>query len=102
MFILSPLIVPVIVTAVALYYFYSHFGLVGSYWGLVIGHTIGSIPVVVVIVAASLKGFDLNLENAAISLGAHPIKAFFQIKIQNITLKKRKFSDKFRLLCPNM
>ena len=81
MFILSPLIVPVIVTAVALYYFYSHFGLVGSYWGLVIGHTIGSIPVVVVIVAASLKGFDLNLENAAISLGAHPIKAFFQITL---------------------
>lgn len=81
MFILSPIIVPVIVTAVALYYFYSQLGLVGSYWGLVIGHTIGSIPVVVVMVAASLKGFDVNLEYAAMSLGANPVRAFLQITL---------------------
>ena len=81
MFILSPIIVPVIVTAVALYYFYAQLGLVGSYWGLVIGHTIGSIPVVVVMVAASLKGFDVNLEYAAMSLGASPIRAFLQITL---------------------
>ena len=81
MFILSPLIVPVIVTAVALYYFYSQLGLVGSYWGLVIAHTIGSIPVVVVMVAASLKGFNVSLEHAAVSLGANPARAFFQITL---------------------
>ena len=78
-FILSPIIVPVIVTAVALYYFYSQLGLVGSYWGLVIGHTVGSIPVVVVMVAAALKGFDIRLENAAMSLGAGRIRAFFDV-----------------------
>ena len=80
-FILSPLIVPVIVTAVALYYFYSQLGLVGSYWGLVIGHTIGSIPVVVVMVAAALKGFDIRLENAAMSLGASRTRAFFDVTL---------------------
>ena len=81
MFILSALIVPVIVTAVALYYFYSQLGLVGSYWGLVIGHTIGSIPVVVVMVAASLKGFDITLEHATMSLGANPVRAFMQVTL---------------------
>ncbi len=80
-FILSPIIVPVIVTAVALYYLYSQFGLVGSYWGLVIGHTIGSIPVVVVMVAAALKGFDIRLENAAMSLGASRTRAFFDVTL---------------------
>ena len=80
-FILSPIIVPVIVTAVALYYFYSRLGLVGSYWGLVIGHTVGSIPVVVVIVAAALKGFDITLEQAAMSLGASPLRAFAQVTL---------------------
>ena len=80
-FILSPIIVPVIVTAVALYYFYSQLGLVGSYWGLVIGHTVGSIPVVVVMVAAALKGFDIRLENAAMSLGASRTRAFFDVTL---------------------
>ena len=78
-FILSPIIVPVIVTAVALYYFYSQLGLVGSYWGLVVGHTVGSVPVVVVMVAAALKGFDIRLENAAMSLGASRTRAFFDV-----------------------
>ena len=80
-FILSPIIVPVIVTAVALYYFYSQLGLVGSYWGLVIGHTVGSIPVVAVMVAAALKGFDIRLENAAMSLGASRTRAFFDVTL---------------------
>ena len=80
-FILSPIIVPVIVTAVALYYFYSQLGLVGSYWGLVIGHTVGSVPVVVVMVAAALKGFDIRLENAAMSLGASRTRAFFDVTL---------------------
>ena len=80
-FILSPLIVPVIVTAVALYYFYSQVGLVGSFWGLVFGHTIGSIPVVVVMVAAALKGFDIRLENAAMSLGASRPRAFIDVTL---------------------
>ena len=80
-FILSPIIVPVIVTAVALYYFYSQLGLVGSYWGLVVGHTVGSVPVVVVMVAAALKGFDIRLENAAMSLGASRTRAFFDVTL---------------------
>ena len=77
----QPIIVPVIVTAVALYYFYSQLGLVGSYWGLVIGHTVGSVPVVVVMVAAALKGFDIRLENAAMSLGASRTRAFFDVTL---------------------
>ena len=81
-FILSPIIAPVIVTAVALYYFYSELGLVGSYWGLVIGHTVGSVPVVVVVMAAAaLKGFDIRLENAAMSLGASRVRAFFDVTL---------------------
>ena len=71
-FILSPIIVPVIVTAVALYYFYSQLGLVGSYWGLVIGHTVGSVPVVVVMVAAGAQGVRHPPRERCDELGREP------------------------------
>ena len=65
-----PMIVPVIILAVGLYYLFAPLGLVGTIWGLAIGHTVLATPFVFITVRASLKAFDTNLELAARGLGA--------------------------------
>jgi putative spermidine/putrescine transport system permease protein len=79
--IVSPLIVPVIVVAIGIYYAYSRYGLVGTPLGLVIGHTCLAVPFVVTSVGASLAGFDRRLERAALSLGATPWGTFRQVTL---------------------
>ncbi len=79
--ILSPLIVPVIVVAIGIYYAYSRYGLVGTPLGLVLGHTCLAVPFVVTSVSASLAGFDRRLEQAALSLGATPWGTFRQVTL---------------------
>jgi putative spermidine/putrescine transport system permease protein len=68
--ILSPLIVPVIVIAIGVYYAYSRYGILGSPVALILAHTCLAVPFVVTSVSASLAGFDRKLERAALSLGA--------------------------------
>ncbi len=68
--VILPLIVPVIVLAVALYYAFAPLGLIGTTYGLALGHTLLALPFVVITVRAALKGFDPNLELAARGLGA--------------------------------
>ena len=80
-FLLSPLIMPFIIVAVSLYYFYSKFHLIGSMWGLVIAHTCLALPFVVVNVTATLQGFDVTLERAALSLGANRLVTFFKVTL---------------------
>lgn len=70
MFFILPMIVPVIILAVGLYYLIAPLGLVGSIWGLVLGHTVLATPYVFITVRAALKAFDGNLELAARGLGA--------------------------------
>jgi ABC-type spermidine/putrescine transport system permease subunit I len=71
-FILSPLIIPRIIVAVALYIVYARVGLVGTSLGLVLGHTVLSVPPVVITMMAVLKTYDDRLDQAAASLGAPP------------------------------
>jgi putative spermidine/putrescine transport system permease protein len=77
--ILSPMIIPVIIIAVASYYFFSKFHLVGTRLGLILAHTVLAIPFVVVNVTATLQGFDITLERAALSLGASRLVAFMKV-----------------------
>jgi putative spermidine/putrescine transport system permease protein len=79
--ILSPLIVPVIVVAIALYYAFARFGLVGTPFGLVLAHTCLAVPFVVTSVGASLARLDSRLEMAALGLGATPFGAFRQVTL---------------------
>ena len=79
--ILSPLIVPVIVVAIGIYYAYSRYGLVGTPIGLVLAHTCLAVPFVVTSVSASLAGLDRRLEQAALSLGASPWGTFRQVTL---------------------
>lgn len=83
-FILSPLIAPVIIVAVSLYYFFSFLKLNGTITGLVIGHTVLTFPYATVVITASLERFDVSLEQAAMSLGATRIRAFFRVTLPMI------------------
>lgn len=76
---LSPMIVPLVITAVGFYFFFAPLGLTASYTGLILAHTALAAPFVVVTVTATLQGFDMNLARASASLGANPTTTFFKI-----------------------
>ena len=78
---LAPLIVPWIVTGVAVLIFFTQLRVTGTFWGLVLGHTVVCTPYVVRSVIASLEGFDVNLENAARILGASPLQTFLRVTL---------------------
>ncbi|MER8777968.1 ABC transporter permease [Mesorhizobium sp. M0977] len=78
---LSPLIVPVVITAVGSYLFYARVGLASTYAGIILAHTALASPFVVVTVGASLTGFDRNLMRAAAISGAKPITSFVRVML---------------------
>jgi putative spermidine/putrescine transport system permease protein len=84
-FILSPLIVPVIVVAVGLYYMFSFVRLNGTFAGLVLAHTVLAFPYATVVIAASLERFDVRLERVAMSLGATPFTALVRVTLPIIS-----------------
>ena len=76
---LSPMIVPLIIIAAGMFFFYTRFGLVGTFPGLIIAHAALGIPFVIVTVTATLVGFDRSLYNAGISLGTGPVRTFMRV-----------------------
>lgn len=78
---ISPMIVPLIISAAGMFFFYSSIGISQSYLGLILAHTALGTPFVVITVTATLSGFDHNLVKAAASLGATPTYAFFKITV---------------------
>src|SRR5213593_1356052 len=80
-FVTSPLLLPQILTGVALLQFYTLFKMQATYGALLIGHVVVTTPYVIRTVTATLTHFDLALEEAAQSLGAHPVRAFFEITL---------------------
>jgi len=83
-FILSPLIVPVIITAVGCYFFLAHLGLAGTTIGLALSHSLVVIPLTIVIISSTLVGFDLRLEQAALSMGASRARTFLSVTFPTI------------------
>ena len=80
-FLLSPAIVPTIITAIGLYFFFARLKVTGSILAMALGHTVLALPVVVIIMAATLQGFDIRLEQAALSLGAGRLTALRRITL---------------------
>ncbi|PZO66454.1 MAG: polyamine ABC transporter permease [Paracoccus denitrificans] len=90
---ISPMIVPIIITATGMFFFYSNpceiltwFGfnpscgrLAGTYVGVIMAHAMLGIPFVIITVTATLIGFDQSLARAAASLGASPRRTFFKV-----------------------
>ncbi|WP_218940331.1 ABC transporter permease [Denitrobaculum tricleocarpae] len=79
-----PIMVPVILVAIGVFYIYVQINLVNSLLGLVLAHSILAIPLVVVVVSSALKSYDMNQEMAARSLGASRFKAFMVITLPQI------------------
>ncbi len=78
---ISPMIVPLIISAAGMYFFYSRIGLQGTYWGVVLAHAALGTPFVIITVTATLVGFDRSLVRAAANLGAGPVTTFFRVQM---------------------
>lgn len=78
---LSPMIVPLIIIAAGMFFFYTQFNLVGTFTGLIIAHAALGVPFVIITVTATLSGFDRSLFVAGLSLGASPLKVFWDVVI---------------------
>ena len=78
---ISPMIVPLIISAAGMFFFYSNLGLTHTYLGLILSHAALGAPFVVITVTATLVGFDANLTRAAQSLGAGPGRTFLKVQM---------------------
>ena len=78
---ISPMIVPLIISAAGMYFFYSRVGLQGQYIGVVLAHAALGIPFVIITVTATLVGFDNSLTRASAMMGAGPVRTFFKVQM---------------------
>ncbi len=76
---ISPMIVPVIISALGMFLFYARFNLTGTLAGIILAHTALATPFVVITVTATLAGFDRTLMRAGASLGAPGHTVFFKV-----------------------
>ncbi|MBK4720877.1 ABC transporter permease [Azospirillum sp. YIM DDC1] len=78
---IAPMVVPVVISGVAMYFLFARIGLTASYLGLILAHAALGAPFVVITVTATLRNFDTTLVRAAYSLGASPVHAFFTVTL---------------------
>ena len=78
---ISPMIVPLIISGVAIFFFMAKAGLAATYTGIILAHIILGTPFVVITVTATLSGFDHSVTRAAASLGSTPINTFMKITL---------------------
>ncbi len=78
---ISPMIVPLIISAAGMYFFYSRLGLQGTFIGVVLAHAALGTPFVIITVTATLIGFDKSLVRAAANMGAGPLRTFFKVQM---------------------
>jgi putative spermidine/putrescine transport system permease protein len=76
---LTPIIVPSIITAIAMYYLASKLGLIGNFLWLGLCHAVIAMPIVLLILLSALHAVDPNLERAALGLGSSRVRVFFRI-----------------------
>lgn len=80
-FMLMPLIVPHVITAIAMYFLTARFGLVGNVLWIGFCHAVVTLPVVLLILLSSMQSVDANLERAALSLGGSRLYVFRRIVV---------------------
>ncbi len=85
-FLFSPIVLPHIVIGVAVFMFFVQIGTLSSYSSLLLTHTLVSMPFVIAIVAASLVNFDWTVQEAAMDLGAGPVRTFFRVVLPEISV----------------
>ena len=82
---ISPMVVPLIISAAGMFFFYARVNLLGTHIGVILAHAALATPFVVIVVTATLTGFDHSLTRAASNLGSSPANTFFKITVPLIT-----------------
>ena len=82
--ILLPLTVPSIILAVAFYSSFARVGIIGTKFGVIVAHTVLTLPFVVINVSAVIQKIDWRIVDAARSLGANPAQAFLKVTLPSI------------------
>jgi putative spermidine/putrescine transport system permease protein len=81
---IMPMVVPIVISAVGIYFFFAWIGLASTHLGMILAHTVLATPFVVITVTATLQGFNRNQIRAGTSLGASPPTVFFKITLPQI------------------
>ena len=81
---IMPMVVPIVITAVGIYFFYAWIGLTSTHLGMILAHTALATPFVVITVTATLQGFNRSQIRAGASLGASPARVFFKVTLPQI------------------
>jgi len=80
----APLIIPPVITAVALYIVFARVGLLGTLPGVILAHAIIGVPYVVILMSVAIRSFDVRIEQVARSLGASWLTVFARILLPNL------------------
>ncbi len=80
----SPMMIPVVLIGIGIFYIYAQIKLNNTILGLVLAHTIHAMPLVVIVVSSGLKSYDMSQETAARSLGASRARAFMLVTLPQI------------------
>jgi putative spermidine/putrescine transport system permease protein len=83
---LTPMVLPVVVFAIAIYAFFLKLGLGGTTIGFVFAHTVLALPFAIIPIATALEGFDKSIEDAAIICGASPLEARLRVTLPSIKI----------------
>ena len=81
---ITPMMVPVILIAIGVFFAYTKLKLNNSMIGLVLAHSTLALPMVLIVISAGLRSYDMNQERVARSLGASRLKAFFIVTLPQI------------------
>lgn len=81
---LTPIVVPVILVGIGVFYAYVRLKLVNTLAGIVLAHSMLAIPLVMLVVTAALRSYDMNQEMVARSLGASRLRAFLLVTMPQI------------------
>ncbi len=84
MLLLTPIMVPVILLAIGVFYGYVKLKLLNTLAGLVLADSMLAIPLVLLVVSSALRGYDMSQEMVARSLGAARLKAFLMVTLPQI------------------
>ena len=78
---ISPMIIPLIISGVAIFFFMAKVGLAATHTGIILAHIILGTPFVVITVTATLSGFDHSITRASASLGSTPFNTFMKVTL---------------------
>jgi len=81
---ITPMMVPVVLIAIGVFFAYTQLKLNNTILGLVLAHSVLALPMVLIVISAGLRSYDMNQERVARSLGASRLKAFFIVTLPQI------------------